>query len=265
MASDEATRAAEAAVDQVACDLRDYGVGFVLFPKSTTTVQIVGSGTLVFLNGRPAILTADHVVEALPRSGRVGLMCPTIDNDETFCPKLQMEYAISVRVPRGAHPEIGPDLAVLFLPPDVAATLQAKKSFFNLDRRREAMLADPPKLDDGAWLLCGAAAVWATEEVVDGHPRSFLDWKCGVSLPMESKDREGFDYVMVPTRVGKNTDTPETFGGYSGGGLWHVALTGTKGSVQAEPVLCGIAFFETESQGADRFVRCHFCQRRVYE
>jgi hypothetical protein len=92
-----------------------------------------------------------------------------------------------------------------------------------------------------------------------------MDWKCGYSVLMPAKDRNSFDYVMIPTQVSAGTDTPETFGGYSGGGLWHTPLTDGTDDIGSSSTLCGVAFWQSAARHrTDRLVRCHF-YRSIYE
>ena len=59
--------------------------------------EFLGSGTLVSIDNTKAILTADHVLEALPQEGNVSLIFPTsFDNSPEFLPraptKIPMDY-----------------------------------------------------------------------------------------------------------------------------------------------------------------------------
>src|SRR5262249_13600351 len=50
-----------------------YTIAFVRDPESVATARLAGSGVLVRVGETRAILTADHVIENLPRRGKVGL------------------------------------------------------------------------------------------------------------------------------------------------------------------------------------------------
>ena len=90
---------------------------------------LLGSGVLVKVGDVRTILTADHVLDILPRSGRLGLVLShkleqvTVDVDG-------IEY---LSIDRGNIPEQGPDIGAILLSPTVASTLGARKSFYNLD------------------------------------------------------------------------------------------------------------------------------------
>jgi hypothetical protein len=62
--------------------LSDFVVGFVKILPNTEPedATISGSGTLVTASGRHAILTADHVLDVLPKSGEFGLTTITSCN-----------------------------------------------------------------------------------------------------------------------------------------------------------------------------------------
>jgi len=260
-----AERTIDEAFDQAARDVRGYGIGFVRFPENMTTVELAGSGTLVRIRGNRAILTAAHVIESLPIAGPVGLLAPGFPEEgKVFCPKVEMSFCKSIRIPRGLDHCDGPDLAALILPNPPASDIEARKSFFNIDHHRKKVLANPPSLASDTWLLCGSASDWTREEIVDGQRRSYLRWECGRSLLQDYEERGRFDYVAIPTLVDEETDTPESFEGFSGAGLWHVGITESEDGFEATQMLVGVSFYQSARVGASRIVRCH-CIKSIYE
>jgi len=137
-----------------------------------------------------------------------------------------MEFVRKVRVGRGADKSKGPDLALLVLPPSDAANIQAFKSFCNLARRRDQVLSHPQSTDTGVWYLCGMAHEWtADSEPYGGYGRVkrfrglyaltkvISEWQIG-----------GFDYLEVGVRYDANYQWPQSFQGFSGGGLWQLLI-----------------------------------------
>src|SRR5947207_3299770 len=109
-------------VEVVQPDLADWTVGFVkVIQVSSSKGQegfdgvLAGSGVLITGGGRHAILTADHVIQALPDSGPIGLVLLSRRGplDHQFI--LQMDYVNKVTIGRGLNEASGPDLALLVL------------------------------------------------------------------------------------------------------------------------------------------------------
>ena len=72
----------DTAIEAASRDLIDYSVGFVRVEstlRGPKDVTLLGSGILVSVGTTHAVLTAHHVLSALPRSGRLGLLlAPTM-------------------------------------------------------------------------------------------------------------------------------------------------------------------------------------------
>src|SRR5438046_2635471 len=63
-------------IEAAAGHLAQYSIGFLRIedtPNGRAAV-LLGSGTLVSIGDRQAVLTAHHVVSVLPRQGRLGLI-----------------------------------------------------------------------------------------------------------------------------------------------------------------------------------------------
>jgi hypothetical protein len=95
-----------------------YAVGFAKIVDETNVedAMLGGSGTLVSVEGRHAILTADHVLGNLPDTGLVGLILPTRFKAQLQRVTLDMALSTKVRIARGEVASEGPDLAALLLP-----------------------------------------------------------------------------------------------------------------------------------------------------
>ena len=121
----------------------EYTIGFVRvrLEGKTEVADLLGSGVLVRAGKSNAILTADHVLSVLPKSGRLGLILS--DKEERTTIDVSGIEAFSIE--RGKLPELGPDIGAVLLSPPVASSLQARKSFYNLDLRKERMLSNPPR------------------------------------------------------------------------------------------------------------------------
>jgi hypothetical protein len=154
--------------DPVWRSISTYLVGLVKIRKTDSFDEIVlcGSGTLVEINGRYAILTAHHVIGVLPRAGEIGvILTPQQANRFT----LEAQTLTPVKIARGENDFEGPDLGLLLLPTAKIGQIKAIQSFYNLSPRREQMLNDPPEIHSGVWLLGGYPNELTTNELPEGN------------------------------------------------------------------------------------------------
>ena len=139
--------------DAVIQDLMSYTIAFLRVDHNATNppADLLGSGVLLSIGSRRAILTAHHVVQVLPTTGRIGLFLGRTGQPHTIDPQ-----GISIlKIARGTHDAVGPDLAAILLAPQIAGAIEAKKIFYNLEKRRDRLLNYPPELRDGAWFAQG--------------------------------------------------------------------------------------------------------------
>jgi hypothetical protein len=214
------------------------------------------------------ILTAQHVVELLEKSKQVGLV---LAGSAAQPHKILLNMDHCGRVvfgPRG-QPLEGPDLAFLMLPPDTAGTLKAKKTFYNLTLRRERMLDRPEPLGDGFWVLSGFGGEWTDDAATQqgfGRIKVFKGMH-GIGKVAAEHVRGAFDYLLYGALYNELYEGPNSYGGFSGGALWHV-LMAPNGKEVAERLLSGVAFYESgEQAGAGgevtNEITCHG-RRSVY-
>lgn len=182
---------------------------------------------------------------------------------------LRKEAIQPVLIAKGPDCE-GPDLGLLILSPADADSLSAKKSFYNLSAHREAALDHPPALNEGIWLLCGFAGELTSEYSPHRGYAKVMKF-CGLYVAGWVGNEYcigDFDYFDFEVWYG-SADTPRSFGGFSGAGLWQARLTRTPdGALRTErPVLSGVAFYQTDCHTnlveTLRVVRCH-ARRSVY-
>src|SRR5206468_10135187 len=120
----------------------------------------LGSGTLVKLGAVRAILTADHVLDVLPKRDRLGLiLSPTISRYT-----IETQALVYRRIARGTIASEGPDLGAVVLAPSIASAIAAKKTFYDLEVYRDKMLKTPPRPNDGLWFVHGFIGERTVEE-----------------------------------------------------------------------------------------------------
>ncbi len=164
-----------------------------------------------------------------------------------------------------ADPGRGPDLAVIKL--GNSATVQAiaaRKSFYRIDFDPLGRL-EQSMVDDGIFVICGAAK----ESEQTGGPELGFDeviieelttYYGGLVPPSGRRfERDGYRYAELGINHDGPDTLPSTFGGVSGGGLWRIEVTASteKGYTVSDPVLSGVAFYETEVIAHQGQIRCH--------
>jgi hypothetical protein len=121
-----------------------YTIGFARLSTTDNVEDAIsaGSGTLVTVGSLHGILTAAHVLDALPKLGKVGLIL-SADNPVQFGKQaITMEHTEAPVIIRGkAFGPNGPDLAFLKLTDEALGWLKAKNSFYSLSKRRDDVLA----------------------------------------------------------------------------------------------------------------------------
>jgi hypothetical protein len=249
--------------------LSPYFVGFVQVEEER--FDLGGSGTLIAIDGVRGILTADHVLEALP--SKVGLILAekgVVRAGSNTTPPYRIQFeknnCRTFRFgPNNTEDDCtGPDLAVFVPPPDVIGTISAKMSFYNLSMRRELMLNRTIPIDQGLWVLSGFIGERTRSgplshgfEEVKGFSGFFAE-----GLLREECERSGFDYLTFQALYGELYEGPESYGGSSGGGLWQLGLARDGEALRVvDHLLSGVAFCQTTkrqaSEGLVRDIVCH--------
>jgi hypothetical protein len=254
------TQIPESFFEAVARDLAECSVGFLRIedtPRGQDAI-LLGSGTLVTVGKTHAVLTAHHVVKVLPKAGRVGLILSSELQQHT----VNTQALAYVEIARGTVDSDGPDLGAVILAPSIAAAIAAKKTFYNLELRRERMLQTPPDRQDGVWFVHGFVGERTVEEPSsDGFSlvKSFYSLS-GAGGPDEPPVSVGdHDYLSFPVSYGCRSVAPTSFGGMSGGGLWQVPLMrDAQGNPRPKTfLLSGVVFYQEPTTENRCGVKCH--------
>lgn len=253
-------------------DLTDYCIAFI-----EENGQLLGSGTLVSIGSTRAILTADHVLEALPKTGYVGLIFPSrFDNSPQAAPrlppKIPVDYLEKKRVGIGEREAEGPDIGLLVLPDSIISqyNIRFTKNFYNLAKRRTRVVENPWPIDSGIWALVGVPAEWTEDAGPEAGFARVMKGRGLIGLVGVNKEYErgGFDYLECVANYNAAYEGPSGFGGCSGGGLWHMRR-GTKERGQIvikgkDTLLSGVAFYQSDCVDDKRIIRCHG-RRSIYQ
>lgn len=208
-------------------------------------------------------MTADHVVQALPKGDRI----PLFLRRTTQVHSIDATGVSVARIARGPDPAVGPDLAVITLAPSVAGSLAAIKSFHNLDRVRDRVLNGLFDIRDGFWLAQGFLQERTSvglDRSEDGFTKYFYNFS-GVGGP-DSIDVVGqFDYLDFPVSHEARQESPINYGGMSGGGIWQLPLKRNGSEVHyLHPILGGVIFYQHRTTETQCGIRGHG-PRSVYE
>src|SRR5450432_3216050 len=109
--------------------------------------ELIGSGTLVRVDDRFAILTAHHIAELVETGGvtHLGINIAATPHG-FFLPIETLEHVVVGRCAAGVNEELGPDLSLLrLLDLKAIGTIASKQSFFDLDvSSRDQFWSDLP-------------------------------------------------------------------------------------------------------------------------
>ncbi|PWJ89524.1 hypothetical protein C8D77_107168 [Mesorhizobium loti] len=243
-----------------------FSIGFAQASRSSNQLDahLRGSGTLVQVRSTRAILTAHHVLDALPTSGELGLIMSPYVGAHT----VEVEALQYLKIARGTEDEQGPDLGAVILPAVLPSSLTAKKSFANLDKHWERIASGQPELRDGLWCLCGLqdALTRDFEPALGFKKLKRFAGFCPIGQVNEAPPIENYDYLSFPIPHGPNSPMPGNIGGTSGGGLWQILLK-QEADCRIRPVDCllsGLAFYQGPIENGWSRVRCHG-RKSVYD
>jgi hypothetical protein len=246
--------------------LSHYFVGFALPTTGSNEfdAHLGGSGTLITIDDVQGILTADHVISLLRSRQHVGLIFPSEIHRDLHHIEFSMVDSRYFSLPGRGEPSVGPDLGIIIPPLQTMAALSARKSFYNLSKRRSAALSNAPPPDRGMWALSGFPNDWTRDAPVDGNFARIKVFQGGLSVGIAPKQYElgNYDYLSFPALYNTKYEGPESYEGVSGGSLWQilVAHDGARWRT-TDFLLSGVAFFqsgkEDRKEGTVREIVCH--------
>jgi len=249
----------QAVLDEVILSLKNYLVAlYVLLPeKLQPRLRLIGSGTLVEIEGTHYILTAAHVWHATRGVEQIGLVLT--DQQSSFM--MPRDSICAKELWNGEVSEWGPDIALLKLAPPVILTITARKSFLNLARQKEARTSCPPATENGLWAVTGMVGEFSEFQAhpeartIEGHVHGTAFF----SSVQQVHQRDGYDYFDLGANL-QLPGVPSSFGGVSGGGLWEIKLSMTNSkeiSWDEKRYFRGVAFWQSEVSDGHRMIRCH--------
>lgn len=253
-------------IEKIEEEITPYAISLLGFGEdlSGEQTQLLGSGTLVRVEDKYGILTAQHVTPLLKKYKKIGL------NLGTFEHKLLIDSIalpiVEVAVP--VNNSEGPDLAAIILPECVIGTIKRKKLFWNISYNQQTILSKPIDLNIRLWFFCGTIEEWTKTEESTGTFDKLMSYRClcGHTGVEDYWVKHKFDYLKLSVLYKDRDDLPVSFGGGSGGGIWGVMLHRLDDGkiTYSKPLLLGVAFYQTEIQDESRSIIGHGW-RSIYE
>lgn len=255
-------------IERTSRSIKSYSIGLVGVAKGEACEKgnLFGSGTLIRIENTFGILTAYHVVDSKRLSSWTDIGFAFFEG--VHSPKVPRRYLQIIKVAIPEEDSRGPDLAVMIVPEDVLGWMKAKKLFWNISPKR---LEDPLtnlESSNGLWCVCGFVAEYTKEE---GPKCGYANVKrfTGVTgcSGIERAWNDGqHDYFDLSVLYKDENELPTDFRGVSGGGLWKIPLSRNEDGVitAQEPILAGVAFYQTAVEGKKRSIRCHG-PRSIYQ
>ena len=257
--------------DEVMGDALAYVAGYAVGLIRLEDSQLMGSGTLVRVGNKSGILTARHVLDGFSKVEELGLILPKPNREKSFpmMPRIRIDATKQTTFPLETKEDAGPDLAFVELALADVAWIGAIKSFRNLEKARMEILSDDRNFPGSAFIVVGYPEEKSSKVYSQDRRELSMNFPGGLYLSQIEylPDANAFDYVELTVEHNQQDDPPpRSFGGYSGGGLWHVQMTGNTGGELkfTRGRLFGVAFYQSGIVDGRSRIRCHF-RRSVYE
>ena len=237
--------------------------------------DFVGSGTFVKWDGHYGILTAEHVINN-PKSPRHRLDTSSssqklgiIVEEKVHQLEICSNYLQCVDLGPRAVDLYGPDIAMIVLPagPELS-TITAKKSFYDISKNTQTKFQSALSRD-GVHVFYGHP----DEELKDVEPPSgfdeatFVPGYCSFSGLKAVFEMDGFDYLVLSAKYDGDSQSPKSFRGYSGGGIWQAPIyfdPASNGVSFKDFYLSGVTYIETPRVDDQRLLIGHG-PRTIYE
>ncbi len=224
--------------------------------------NLLGSGTFVKVKDKYGVLTAQHVINSkkFKNCDEVGFSI----REDRHKFSIKKKYLEVIEIGYPLSDKDGPDLALIILNEPDVSTVKATKSFWNMDKYIESNI----DIKIGAFCLFGCPNEMVT---IEESLQRFEDSKsfgglAGIAPVDKEWEREGFSFYNYVVSYDELSDTPDSFEGVSGAGLWHIKLFRNKeGLIKYDkPILAGVAFFQSSIDGNLRSIICNG-KKSLYE
>lgn len=245
-----------------------YSVTFTKIHDNESDETLAGSGTLFTCAGQYGVLTADHVLDELPDRGEFGLHFRYPGkSDQIHRFRINGANVHKITIGKASYSKDGPDLGVLLLSSPEISTLKAIKSFYNIEKHKSVVLSAPWPLENGGWFLNGFPDELTTD--LPTRP-GFTKIKgfhgiCGAGVVRAERFAGEYDYLDYEVKYTDSYTGPQSYDGFSGGGLWQILIREVEGGLKLEKaILSGVAFYQSNIIDGLRTIFCHG-RRSIYD
>jgi len=254
--------------EQISDDVSCFTIGFARLITHGKVEDAIsaGSGTLVTIGKVHGVLTTAHVVDALPKSGPVGIIMHADDASRFDKQRIAMEYAVPVAIQADTFTSKGPDLAFLRLPPDSVGWIAAKGSFYNLRKYRDDVLNNREPTQSYVHSLTGVIHEFTQDAPGDSattRRKIFTAIFCGARLAaLRYFDTYQLHYFELTNDPGFSL--PQSFEGTSGASSWRFYVAEKDNAVTVvERRLVGVPFYQSLDPDGKKIITCH-AARDIY-
>jgi hypothetical protein len=234
------------------------GLAKLVVHNRVEDASLAGTGTLVSVGKVDGMLTAAHVLDALPSKGEVGII---LFKDSALQKHvIDMAHAVPVSIRGQQFDADGPDLGFLRLPQPIVGWLRAISSFYNLTKHRDEALVNTQPTPHHTDAIIGMIDELTKELPVDKplrRAKAFSAIFCN-GMAQNEHNKNGFDLVDLAVTAYPDFPVPESFEGMSGGALWRVFFTEQDNSVKIiAKRLIGVPFHQSTGADGGRIITCH--------
>lgn len=224
------------------------------------TCRLIGTGTLITVDGTSGILTAAHVISQLSKQCSLGVISSFEGRLERI--RYQFNHLALHKIAKGEEEADGPDIGLIVLPNQDISYLKSEKVFYNLNKRERVHGLAPLDTKTGFWLMCGFPGEWEQSRIVDNTESVIKSFGalCGTSSISKEYAAGEYDYIEINVDCSSaNPEIPSSFGGLSGAGIWQMPLVKNQaGEINPDEfILSGVAFYQTSIENGWRCLRCH--------
>jgi len=255
-------------LENIARDISDYTVALIAlgFKKDDLVEHHIGSGSLIRVGEKHCILTAHHCIDSHAFKDCIRLGLAIKSHPHHF--SIIKDHLKIIDVGKPNNNDICPDIGICVLPKTELGWLLANKSFWDIEKYKEVIFDISSDINIGVYAISGCPDVYT---INGGSNRGFHKSKgfqntigfCGVGKHWE---KDEYDYYLCKASYDAFSNSPKSFKGMSGGGLWHIPLKKEdNGSITYKrPYLSGLSFFEYPIVNIERDILCHG-PKSIYE
>ena len=192
------------------------------------------------------ILTAAHVLKGLGKPSQFEFVLP-FPRARRHRLSVPADHCEQVLIGPSKNEADGPDIGCLVLSDADARRIEPYKRFYDLDAIKGDVLDRPADLTIGLWQLIGMIEEMTKDAAAQPRNERVKEFWClmgEVGFPIETTF-EGHDYLESEIKPPEGQVAPKSFGGTSGGGLWHVLLGRKDGTLGVlKYILSGVPLYE---------------------